>query len=78
MRRPRKLKISAGDIVDALGVADDEAHLALDAVKAVRLTQREKRRVEIRAQWMQATVDALLVALKRESSSRRPSGHRAL
>ena len=65
MRRPaRKLNITAGDIVDALGVADDEAHLALDAVKAVRLTQREKRRLEIRAQWMQATVDALLVALK--------------
>ena len=50
--------------MDALGVADDEAHLALGAVKAVRLTQREKRRVEIRAEWIQATVDALIVSLK--------------
>jgi len=64
MRRPGRNQIMAGDIVDALGVADDEAHLALGAVKAVRLTQREKRRVEIRAEWIQATVDALIVALK--------------
>jgi hypothetical protein len=59
MKRPMRKEITVGDIVDALGVADDEAHLALDAVKAVRLTHREKRRVEIRAEWIQATVDAL-------------------